>query len=398
MRKMTGKLVAAAIVISLAAVVFGQDEKEKQGEAQPGRELRQGEVRGTVIWSDGSSVMGIVHQSGWKPLKVFDTNKNKFKYIPFEHIAVLKIVVTKAEMVKEWRFKEESKTDKIYSGREYPRKDYEVHITLRGGQDVHGTCVGVFYVESGEEKTRFYLKHYNRGTTEQVLDDLVHVKEMRFADPNEKPIDCRIYGTVKPGGELTDAMVVQHGYKMFVKGKVDSESGKYVIKNLLPAYYDLVLVTKDSAFIGVGMKGEDFAEDSLSDQDKAGLAKRVWEIKDFFEEKKVLHVVGNVKRAKAIVKTIRKGKTSLEKKGDLPLVFFHLEYWVMHKVGERWLVDWRIELVREKGEQETKKDTKTFVLRPELADKKIATGGTQLKIDFNALEAEGGDEDDVIGR
>jgi hypothetical protein len=54
--------------------------------------------------------------------------------------------------------------------------------------------------------------------------------------------------------------------------------------------------------------------------------------------------------------------------------------------------------VREKGEQETKKDTKKFVLRPELADKKIEKSGTQLKVDFNALEAEGGDEGDVIGR
>jgi hypothetical protein len=392
-----GKTALTMILVMLLAAIVAAQEEKPSGE-QPERELRQGEVHGTIIFSDGSSITGIIHQSGWKPLKVFDTKKKKFKHVPFEHIAVLEVVVTKSEMVKDWRFKEESKTDKVYSGKEYPRKDYEVRITLRGGQEVAGTCVGVFYIESGDEKTRFNLKHYDRGKTDEVLDDLVHLKEIRIADPNEKPVDCRIFGTVKPEGELVDVIAVQHRHKMFVRGKVDAESGSYAIKDLLPGYYDVVLVTKDSAFIGLGMEGEDFSEDSLSDQDKADLAKRVWEIKDFFEEKRVLHVVGNVKRAKAIVKTVRKGKTSLEKKGDLPLVFFHLEYWVMHKVGERWLVDWRIQLVREKGEQETKKDTKTFVLRPELADRKIETGGTQLKIDFNALEAEGGDEDDVIGR
>jgi hypothetical protein len=282
--------------------------------------------------------------------------------------------------------------------KEFPRKDYEVLITLRGGQKIRGTCQGVLYVESGEEKTRFFLKHYDRGKTGQVLDDLVHVTQIKLADPKAKAVNCRIYGEVKPKGDLVDAIAVQHRYKMFVKGKVDSETGKYLIKDLLPGYYDLVLVTKDSAFLAVGMKGEDFAEDNLTDQNKADIAKRVWEIKDFFEEKKVLHVVGNVKRAKAVVKTVRKRKTTLEKQGDLALVFFHIEYWVLHKVGERWLVDWRIELVREKGEQETKKDTKKFVLRPELADKKIEKDGTQLKVDFNALEAEGGDEGDVIGR
>ena len=390
-------LLTAAYCIVCAA----QEENGKPAEARPERELRQGEVRGTVVFSDGSSISGIIHQSGWKPLKVFDTDKQKFKYIPLEHVAVLRLDVTKAEMVKDWRFKEESKKEKVYSGKEYPRKDYEVYITLRGAQKVHGTCVGVFYIESGGEsgeKTRFQLRHYDRGTTEQVLDDVVHVEEIKLADPDAKPLDCRIFGTVKPEGQIEDAIAVQHAYKMFVKGSVDTESGKYVIKDLLPGYYDVVLVTKESTFAGLGMKGEQFGEDSLSDQDKADIAKRVWEIKDFFEEKKVLHVVGNVKRAKAIVKTVRRGKTSLEKQGDLPLIFFHIEYWVMHKVGERWLVDWRIQLVREKGDQETKKGTKTLVLRPELANKQIKTGGSQIQVDIDLAETESGDEDDVIGR
>ncbi len=398
MKETARNILIAALILLLAAGVVAQEEKDKPGEEQPKRELRQGEVRGTVIFSDGSSITGIVHQSGWKPLKVFDTDKNKFKYVPLEHVAVLRIDVAKAEMVKDWRFKEESKTEKVYSGKEYPRKDYEVYITLRGRQKVHGTCVGVFYIEAGDKKTRFLLRHYDRGTTEQALDDLVHVKEIKLADPSAKAVDCRIFGTVKPAGEIEDAIAVQHRYKMFVKGKVDKESGKYVVKDLLPGYYDLVLVTKESAFVGMGMKGEQFAEDNLTDQDKADVAKRVWEIKDFFEEKKVLHVVGNVKRAKAIVKTTRKSKTSLERQGDLPLIFFHIEYWVLHKVGERWLIDWRIQLVREKGDQETKKDTKTFVLRPELADKRIKPAGSQIQIDLDIQEAEGGDEDDVIGR
>lgn len=389
---MTRNVLIAAILILLAAVVAAQ-EKE-----QTGRRLRQGEARGTVIFSDGSSITGIIHQSGWRPLKVFDTRKKKFKHIPLEHIALLKIRVTKAEMVKEWRFVEESKDEKEYSGKQYPRKDYEIHITLRGGQKSRCTCKGVLYIESGDKKTRFYLKHWDRGKTDQVLDDLVHVKEIRLASPKAKAVDCRIFGEVKPKGELEAAIAVQHRYKMFVKGMVQTETGKYVIKDLLPGYYDLVLVTTESVFLCPGMKGEDFAEDSLRAQDKKDIARRVWEIKDFFEEKRMLHATGNVKRAKVLVKTVRKGKTSLEKQGDLPLVFFHIEYWVMHKVGDRWLVDWRIQLVREKGEQETKKDTKRFVLRPELANKRIEVGGTQLRVDFNVAEADGGDEDEVIGR
>ena len=372
-----------------------KDEKPVQEKAT--RQLRQGEAHGTVIYSDGSSITGIIHATGFKPIKIYDGREKKFKHLPLEHIANLKVVITKQEMVREWRFKEESKDEKVYSGKKFPRKDYEVHIALRGGQEHHGTCNGIFYIESGDEKKRFWLKHYDRGKTDQSLDDLVHVKEIKFANPKEKAVDCRIFGTIKAEGEVEDIIAVQHRYKMFTKGKV-KKSGEYVLKDLLPGYYDVVIVTKDSVFTSPGMKGEDFAEDNLTDQDKADIAKRVWEIKDFFEEKKVLHAVGNVKRAKVIVKTQRKAKTSLEKKGDLPLIFFHIEYWVMHKVGERWLVDWRIQLLREKGEQETKKDTKTFVNRPELANRKMETTGTRMRLDFNAIAAEGGDEDDVIGR
>ncbi len=389
----------AGILLRLLAIgclaigsLVAQDETPRE------RVLRQGEARGTVVFSDGSAISGIIHCTGFKPLKVFHKDKKKFIHIPLELIAVLKLEITKAEMVEHWRFKEESKDEKVYTGKKYPRKDYLCHITLRAAHEIRGTCAAVLYIESGEEKTRFALKHYDRGKTGQTLDDLVHVSEIKLADPSEKLPDNRIYGTVKPPGELEAVMAVQHRYKMFVKGKVEGETGKYVIKDLLPGYYDLVLVTKESVFVCPGMKGEDFAEDSLSKEDKAEIAKRVWEIEDFFEEKRVLHALGNVKRAKVIVKTVRKGKTSLEKKGDLPLVFFHIEYWVMHKVGKRWLVDWRIALVREKGEQETKKDTKNFVLRGELANKKIESGGTRLQVDFDVREAGGGDEDDVIGR
>jgi hypothetical protein len=373
-------------------------EKTEPAQEKDTRELHQGEARGTLVFSDGSSISGIVHSTGFKPIEIYDTQEKKFKNLPLEHIANLKVVVTKQEMVREWRFKEESKDEKVYSGKEFPRKDYEVHVTLRGGQEVHGTCKGVLYIESGEDKTRFWLKHYDRGKTDETLDDLVHVQEIKFANPAEKAVDCRISGTIKADGEVEDVIAVQHRYKMFVKGRVNKKTGEYLVKDLLPGYYDLVVVTKSSVFTSPGMKGEDFAENNLSDQDKADIAKRVWEIKDFFEEKKVLHAVGNVKRAKVIVKTARKSKTSLEKQGDLPLVFFHIEYWVMHRVGERWLVDWRIQLLREKGEQETKKDTRTFVNRPELADRKMETTGTQMSLDFNAVEAEGGDEGDVIGR
>jgi len=392
-------LITAAIIMLLAAFAMAQvkDEKPESAKTEQ-RELRQGEARGTVVFSDGAAISGVVHATGFGPLKIFDTSKKKFKYIQLEHIVVLRVEVTKSEMVKDWRFKEESKRDKVYSGKEYPRKDYEVYITLANGEKFRGRCTAVLYVESKDKKTRFQLKHYDRGTTEEVLDDLVHVREIKFEKQNSGSADNRIYGTVEPIGELEDVMAVQQRYKMFVKGQVDKETGKYVVKDLLPGFYDLVLVTRDSVFLATGLKGEDFSEDSLSDRDKADLAKRVWEIKDFFEEKKVLHVAGNKKRAKAIVKTVRKKKTSAEKKGDLPLVFFHIEYWVMHKTGERWFVDWRIQLVREKGEQETKKDTKTVVVRNELADKKIENTATQLKVDFDVREAESGDEGDVIGR
>ncbi len=398
------------LILLFAALAAGQEgdkeqekpekpagNEEKPAKEEAARQLRQGEAHGTVVFSDGSSIAGIVHATGFKPIKVYDSREKKFKHLPLEHIANLKVVITKQEMVREWRFKEESKDEKLYTGKTFPRKDYELHVTLRSGQEVHGTCNGILYVESGDEKTRFWLKHYDRGKIDETLDDIVHVKEIKFANPKEKAVDCRISGTIKAEGEVEDVIAVQHRYKMFVKGKV-KKTGEYVVKDLLPGYYDLVIVTKDSVFTSPGMKGEDFADNNLSDQDKADIAKRVWEIKDFFEEKKVLHVVGNVKRAKVIVKTQRKSKTSLEKKGDLPLIFFHIEYWVMHKVGERWLVDWRIQLLREKGDQETKKDTKTFVNRPELADRKMETTGTKMQLDFNALEAEGGDEDDVIGR
>ena len=292
-------LCSLALVLAFAARLAAQDERE------PGRGLRQGEVRGTVIFSDGSAITGVMHCTGFKPLKIFDSKRKKFRYIPLEHMAGLKVEVTKAQMVEHWRFKEESKDEKVYTGRKYPRKDYLCLITLRGGQKLKGTCTAVLYIEAGDEKTRFSLKHYDRGKTGETLEDLVHVSEIRIADPDDTLPDNRIFGTVKPKGRLQDVIAVQHRYKMFLKGKVNRETGEYVIKDLLPGCYDLVIVTDDSVFLCPGMKGEDFAEDSLTKGDKEDIAKRVWEIEDFFEEKKVLYATGNAKRAKVIVKAVR---------------------------------------------------------------------------------------------
>ena len=93
---------------------------------------------------------------------------------------------------KEWKFKETTSDEKIYTGRSYPAREYLHTITLHDGRTITGPLAAIVYVqpqqydssqpsEHAEPKAeRFLLNKRNKGELGQELKSLVYVKRIKL--------------------------------------------------------------------------------------------------------------------------------------------------------------------------------------------------------------------------
>ena len=96
-------------------------------------------------------------------------------------------------MEKEWKFKELTKDEKMYTGRSYPSREYVHTVTLSDGRTITGELSAIVYVEPPsyapvkpgevrpEVKTeKFVLNKRNKGEIGQDLKSLVYPKSIKL--------------------------------------------------------------------------------------------------------------------------------------------------------------------------------------------------------------------------
>jgi hypothetical protein len=124
------------------------------------------------------------------------------------------------------------------------------------------------------------------------------------------------------------------------KGKLDAETGKFVIEGLpLNATYDVVIDFKGGRLEGVNLKvpPSDFEEEQpLTKDDIAALKKTVLAQNKFEDKIEFLAIEGNVQHAAVVLNKLRTKPFYESKPGE---VIWRLELWHFEKPDDDWVKD-----------------------------------------------------------
>jgi len=95
-----------------------------------------GYVPGAIYLSDGRILVGGVRLTPGRPLRLFDPVRKRHLRVPLDALREIRMAVLKVRVEKEWRFKYSGDPTKVYTGKTYPRLDYEVTFLFRDGGKV----------------------------------------------------------------------------------------------------------------------------------------------------------------------------------------------------------------------------------------------------------------------
>jgi predicted GIY-YIG superfamily endonuclease len=155
---------------------------------------RDDAVPGYLELSDGTVRYGRLFITRDKRLKIRDAEApggERQREIPLQVVSQITCKVKKEWMEKEWRFKELSRDQKLYTGKSYPVREYEHSITLRDGRKIAGDLSGIIYVipgdvagtpSGGEQPDRYLFHKRQKGEVGQTLKHLVYVKTVKLGD------------------------------------------------------------------------------------------------------------------------------------------------------------------------------------------------------------------------
>jgi hypothetical protein len=154
------------------------------GRAAP---VREDALPGCVELSDGSVHPGQVYLTRDKRLQLYDEKLQRQREVPLEAVQQIDCAVRREWKEKEWRFKETTSDEKMYTGRAYPAREYVHTIVLRDGRTMTGSLSGVVYVQPPEDNSavtgkhaaepeRYILRQRDKGELNAGLPSLVYVK------------------------------------------------------------------------------------------------------------------------------------------------------------------------------------------------------------------------------
>jgi hypothetical protein len=148
---------------------------------------------GYIELSDGSIHPGQIYLTRDKRLKIADEQLQQQREVPLSAVKQIDCTIKKEWLEKEWKFKELTKDEKMYTGRSYPVREYEHTIRLNDGRTISGGLSEIVYVQpiddnqvkSGASRPeikaeQFILNKRNKGEIGEDLHSLVYVKSIKL--------------------------------------------------------------------------------------------------------------------------------------------------------------------------------------------------------------------------
>jgi hypothetical protein len=154
---------------------------------------REDAVPGYIALSDGTIRPGLIYLTRDMRLKVYDERLQRQREAPLQAVKQIECNVKREWMEKEWRFKETTSDEKVYTGRSYPSREYVHTITLNDDRTITGPLSAIVYLQPqdnappspGEHRAppkaeQYLLNKRNKGEVGQDLKSLVYVKRIKL--------------------------------------------------------------------------------------------------------------------------------------------------------------------------------------------------------------------------
>jgi hypothetical protein len=180
-------------LLSTCCCIQAADEPPVINPFGPAPTQREDAVQGYVELSDGKICAGQIFLTRDARLKINDEKLQRQREVPLSAVKRIDCNVKKEWMEKEWKFKELTKDEKMYTGRSYPSREYVHTITLSDGRTITGELSAIVYVDPQnyapakpgevrpEVKTeKFLLNKRNKGEIGQDLKSLVYPKSIKL--------------------------------------------------------------------------------------------------------------------------------------------------------------------------------------------------------------------------
>lgn len=172
---------ALAGFLGLSVIAARADEPPALNPFGATSEAREGSIPGYVELSDGTVKPGLVSLTRDAKLKVYDDRQKRQREVPLSAIKRVDARVEKEWLEPEWRFKENANDEKVFTGRNYPAREYAYVITLSDGRELKGPLSALVYVQpEGGEPEKFLLHKRDKGMAGMGLKALVYVKSVRL--------------------------------------------------------------------------------------------------------------------------------------------------------------------------------------------------------------------------
>jgi hypothetical protein len=175
-------LAAVGIIVMLAASAARGDEPPAINPFGQTQSARDDALPGCVELSDGSKHRGLIYLTRGKRLQVYDEEAQRQREVPLQAIKQIDGTIVREWREKEWKFKETTSDEKMYTGRSYPVRQYEHTITLKDGRTITGSLSAIIYLQSERGDTarpeQFLLNKRNKGNPGQNVKSMVYVKRI----------------------------------------------------------------------------------------------------------------------------------------------------------------------------------------------------------------------------
>jgi hypothetical protein len=157
---------------------------------------REDAVPGRIELSNGAIRAGTIYLTRDKRLQIYDKQLERQREIPLHVVRTIECTIKREWLEREWKFKETTSDEKLYTGRSYPSREYLHTITLKDGRKITGPLSAIVYLQplqtgSSRYETdqtdqppprpeHFLLSKRNKGELGQSLKSLVYVKRIKL--------------------------------------------------------------------------------------------------------------------------------------------------------------------------------------------------------------------------
>lgn len=333
---------------------------------------------GAIELSDGTVVCGRVRFTRGCVLKIHVAAARKTERIAPADVAVFELLPVAESMERPYTFKNPGDPTKTYGEGLYPLRDLTCRVTLRDGRTFEGKPIStIVYIrpEGSDEETRYKLVRQQKGKVGETLDDLVHVRAIRFDDARQPVQPGTVRGLIEADDDLEEIVAHHRKANRIHRGRVlDARTGTYEIKGLPEGTYDVFARTEREFLHPYDMLPAERpeGEEGLVPADREAVQGATVQAADFFEERHVQALAGTLGAARALVLKDRVGKTSYENELQ-GAKCWRLEIWLWHRLETEWRLDRRLYLFR--GTREPDAPARTLRCIAQLGGLEVEAGG-----------------------